>query len=86
MRSRWEGADPPLSLEGPGTLATHGQVSAGEAEWLGTGQPGLLSGGQQGAMAPGSLPPHLLVTHSGLPGVSSEGRVLVGCDSGALGL
>ena len=37
-------------------------------------------------MAPGSPPPHLLVARSGLPGVSSEGCVLVGCDSGALGL
>lgn len=37
-------------------------------------------------MAPGSLPPHLLVARSGLLGVSSEGHVLVGYDSGALGL
>ena len=54
VRSRWEGADPLLSLEGPGTAATHGQVSAGEAElggWVARGQAGLGCC-QEGSRAP----------------------------------
>ena len=54
VRSRWEGADPLLSLEGPGTPATHGQVSAGEAElggWVARGQAGLGCC-QEGSRAP----------------------------------